>query len=136
MMQNPNKSTNTIHDIILIVEDDPYSMMLMKDYIDDLNLLFECASTGEMAINLIIKHPNIKLVLLDIKLPDICGFHLARWIKQTNSKIVIIAQTALHMESFPDKYSDKTFSAIIKKPFTRAMLLDTINRHVAIEQPI
>ena len=56
------------------------------------------ADCGEQALERLKEHPDIKVALLDIMLPDIDGFEVCRRIRAGNNKIGIIMLTARTQE--------------------------------------
>jgi putative two-component system response regulator len=70
------------HPIILIVDDEPANLAIMRDILcDAYTLVF--ARNGSETLAAVVKH-SPAMVLLDIGLPDISGFDLCRQIKQTD----------------------------------------------------
>ncbi len=112
---------------ILIVEDTYINYNLFKEFIKNTHAAILPAYTGLEALATVGEHPDIDLVLLDIRLPDIGGFEIARRIKKMRPGIKIIAQTAFAsakgqadaMKAGCDKY--------LVKPITREILLETIH---------
>ncbi len=80
------------------------------------------AETGEQALEQLKKHPDIKVALLDIMLPDIDGFEVCRRIRAGNNKIGIIMLTARTQEM--DKVTGLMTGAddYVTKPFSPAEL--------------
>ncbi len=80
------------------------------------------AERGEDALEQLKKHPDIKVALLDIMLPDIDGFEVCRRIRATNNKIGIIMLTARTQEM--DKVTGLMTGAddYVTKPFSPAEL--------------
>ncbi len=80
------------------------------------------ASTGEQALKQLQRHPDIKVALLDIMLPDIDGFEVCRRIRASNLKIGIIMLTARTQEM--DKVTGLMTGAddYVTKPFSPAEL--------------
>lgn len=79
---------------ILIVEDDDSNLLYLKELISDTNAnVFETKS-GIEAVQICKNNPEIDVVLMDIKLPDIDGFEATRRIREFNKTVPIIAQTA------------------------------------------
>ena len=80
------------------------------------------AETGEGALEQLKLHPDIKVALLDIMLPDIDGFEVCRRIRAGNNKIGIIMLTARTQEM--DKVTGLMTGAddYVTKPFSPAEL--------------
>ena len=96
------------------------------------------AETGEQALEQLKKHPDIKVALLDIMLPDIDGFEVCRRIRATNNKIGIIMLTARTQEM--DKVTGLMTGAddYVTKPFSPAELtarIDALYRRAGGDEP-
>lgn len=80
------------------------------------------ADCGEMALEQLRRHPDIRVALLDVMLPDIDGFEVCRRIRATNSKMGIIMLTARTLEM--DKVTGLMTGAddYVTKPFSPAEL--------------
>ncbi|MGI5936785.1 MAG: response regulator transcription factor [Oscillospiraceae bacterium] len=85
------------------------------------------AETGEEALEQLKKHPDIKVALLDVMLPDIDGFEVCRRIRASDSKIGIIMLTAKSQEM--DKVTGLMTGAddYVTKPFSPAELTARID---------
>lgn len=76
------------------------------------------ATTGEEALELLKRHPETRIALLDVNLPGIDGFEVCRRIRATNAKMGIIMLTARTQEmdtvtglmTGADDYVTKPFS--------------------------
>ncbi len=96
------------------------------------------AETGEQALEQLKKHPDIKVALLDVMLPDIDGFEVCRRIRATNNKIGIIMLTARAQEM--DKVTGLMTGAddYVTKPFSPAELtarIDALYRRAGGDEP-
>ena len=80
------------------------------------------AETGEQALELLNKHPDIRVALLDVMLPDIDGFEVCRRIRALDLRIGIIMLTAKSQEM--DKVTGLMTGAddYVTKPFSPAEL--------------
>lgn len=80
------------------------------------------AGTGEQALALLKQHPDTKVALLDIMLPDIDGFEVCRRIRAMDGKIGVIMLTARTQEM--DKVTGLMTGAddYVTKPFSPAEL--------------
>ncbi len=91
------------------------------------------AETGEEALEQLKKHPDIRVALLDVMLPDIDGFEVCRRIRASDSKIGIIMLTAKSQEM--DKVTGLMTGAddYVTKPFSPAELtarIDALYRRI------
>ena len=112
---------------ILITEDDETSVFYLKKILKNKkwNLIF--ARTGEEAIELCRIQKNIRLVLMDILLPNMNGDLAAKQIKSFRPDIRIIAQTAYAFEEDKTKYSD-AFDSYLTKPINSKELKSEIQK--------
>ena len=80
------------------------------------------ATTGEEALELLKRHPETRIALLDVNLPGIDGFEVCRRIRATNAKMGIIRLTARTQEM--DKVTGLMTGAddYVTKPFSPAEL--------------
>lgn len=95
------------------------------------------ADTGEKALEQIKRHPDIKVALLDIMLPDMDGFEVCRRIRATNTKMGIIMLTARTQEM--DKVTGLMTGAddYVTKPFSPTELtarIDALYRRIGGEE--
>ena len=100
---------------ILVVEDEDinYFFICLMLINNQANVLRAC--NGLEAVNIIKAKPNIDLVLMDIQLPIMSGWDAILEIKQINSNLPIIVQTAYAKQK---KRSDELgCSGFIAKPY-------------------
>jgi len=111
----------------LIVEDNDLSLMLLNDLLAVQGYEIFKTSEGLEAINLARdKQPD--LILMDIKLPDICGLDVTRRLKQDDltKSIPIIAVTAFATPGDETKALESGCDGYITKPVAIQGLLRTI----------
>lgn len=94
--QDPSPSENVLpkNKTVLIVEDDIANSEFLNEILSTKNLNLLKAATGLETLELVKDNPNIDLILMDIRLPDISGLELTKQIKREYLGIKIIAQTA------------------------------------------
>ena len=95
------------------------------------------ATTGEEALELLKRHPETRIALLDVNLPGIDGFEVCRRIRATNAKMGIIMLTARTQEM--DKVTGLMTGAddYVTKPFSPAELtarVDALYRRSGSEE--
>ena len=123
-MISNNKYLNDLS--ILVVEDDEASVLYMEILLKDKCSELKIAKNGNDAINMIKKHPEIDLILMDVRMPDMDGYSATRKIRKFNPDVIIIAQTAFAMESDLIKSIDAGCDGYISKPIHEEDLLSTI----------
>jgi len=113
---------NTSEFKILLVEDDEALRFIVKDNLEQYNYAVEVAEDGEIALELFNQN-NFDLILLDVMLPKIDGFQVAKTIRKTNEQIPIIFLTARSMTE--DRIIGLTLGGddYIPKPFSMEELL-------------
>ena len=111
---------------ILIVEDEEINWLYLNEILKSKAKTLH-ALNAKMAIEYIRKYPEIDLVLMDIKLPDINGLELTGIIKTINSNVKVIAQTAYALSGDREKAIEAGCSGYITKPIKRQELLNMID---------
>jgi hypothetical protein len=114
---------------ILIAEDDKVSEMLMDLTIKMFGREILKASTGLKAIEACKKNPDIDLVMMDIRMPDMGGYEATRQIREFNKEVVIIAQTAYGLSGDCEKAIEAGCNDYISKPINKAELLLLIQKY-------
>lgn len=79
---------------ILIAEDDQPSYYLLKEILEAKNINCYHVNNGRDAVEMIKMHSDINLVLMDVRMPGMSGLQATRQMKQINSDLPIIAQSA------------------------------------------
>lgn len=103
---------------ILLVEDNPVNMRLIRLTLKNENYEFVEAINGEDALSLAESHlPD--LIVLDIQIPKIDGYEVARRLKQNerSKHIPIIALTAHAMKGDEEKIINSGCDMYVSKPF-------------------
>lgn len=116
---------------VLIVEDDEMSFVYLKEVLKSTQIDILRAKNGNQAIELFEANPDIDLVLMDIKLPEMDGYEATRRIKQIRPMIPVIAQTAYAMADDQQKILQVGCDDYISKPINRRKLLQTIEGQIA-----
>jgi CheY-like chemotaxis protein len=77
------------------------------------------ARTGVEAIEACKKNPDIDLVMMDIRMPDMGGYEATRQIRKFNKEVVIIAQTAYGIYGDREKAIEAGCNDYIAKPIKK-----------------
>jgi two-component system response regulator YesN len=111
---------------ILIVEDDADIIKVHQQLLSELFTVIVKPS-GMRAISYLRGNPDIDLVLLDIKLPDISGIEVLKEIKKIKPCVPTIIMTAFGSENIAVKAFRCGARDYVKKPFNNDELLRRIN---------
>jgi two-component system cell cycle response regulator DivK len=132
----PAHQQNARRNRILIVEDNPVSLTLLKQLLKVHGYEVLGTPEGLQALDLA-RDEQPDLILMDIRLPDISGLEVTRLLKQDDrtKTIPIIAVTALASPDYERKGLESGCDAYIPKPITLGNFLRTIEsflkaRHV------
>ena len=112
---------------ILIVEDNPLNLKLIKDIIDSIGYQAIPLNCGKDVIINARKH-NPDLILLDLHLPDVHGFSLLEMLRDNNLQdIPVIAISAL--AKLEDKSRAKELGCIdyLVKPISIDKFIERLN---------
>lgn len=115
--------------IILVVEDDEISYQLVEEIFDDPDFMVLHAKNGKEALEIYQKNQNIRLVLMDIKMPVMNGFEATRELRKINPDLPIIAQSAFTMSDISNSEIQNDFSGYISKPFSKDQLLALVDEY-------
>ncbi len=118
-----------IHPTVLVVEDEEINRLYIAEILKNVTTTV-FAKTGMEALEKLDEHPEIDLILMDIKLPDINGLELTRIIKAMKPDIQIVAQSAYALAGDKEKAFEAGCSGYITKPLKRDSLLDLISSHI------
>ncbi len=115
---------------VLVAEDDEISFRLLQKIFTPICRSVIRAGTGTEAVELCLHDQSISFVLMDIKMPEMDGYEATRRIREFNSDVVIVAQTAYALEGERRKALESGFDDYIPKPFDAAKITDLIKRNL------
>lgn len=120
---------------ILIVDDLPDNLRLLRDTLSEEGYKVRSATTGAMALRAA-QSPATELILLDIKLPDLDGYEVCRQLKSDHltADIPVIFLSALN-ETF-NKVQGLAVGGVdyISKPFQVEEVLARVETHLTIQR--
>ena len=115
---------------ILIAEDDQNNFYYLKVILKDNSRILIHAKNGKEAVNLAKEHPEIDIILMDIKMPEMDGLEATRQIREFNPTIPIIAQTAYALTSDRERVLQSGCTDYISKPIKKEDLINLINKYL------
>jgi signal transduction histidine kinase len=115
---------------ILIAEDEELNFLLLQENlrITGINILW--AKTGRESIELVTNHPEIDMVLMDIRMPDLDGYQATRKIKSLRPGLPLIIQTAYTLTDKKNKSVREGCDEFMTKPINRLVLLTKMSLYL------
>jgi len=117
--------------IILIAEDDDINFFLFQEIMSPTNYQILRAHNGAEAVQICSVVSEIRLVLMDIKMPIMDGYEALKQIRQIRPQLKIIAQTSYALASDGDKVHKAGFNGYLTKPVQKDKLFELINQSLA-----
>lgn len=113
---------------ILIAEDEINNYLLIKALLNKPNLHLLYAENGLEAIKACEAHPEIDMILMDIKMPVMDGISAFQKIREIRKELPVIAQTAYGLEKEKQQFLELGFTDYIAKPIKKEMLYGIIRK--------
>lgn len=116
--------------LILVAEDDDSNFKLIKAIAGKkCNLIW--AHNGLEILDLYKQHrAETKLILMDIKMPEMNGLEATMAIRQADKEIPILMQTAYAFASDREKALEAGANEVLVKPITIGVLRAAISRYI------
>jgi CheY-like chemotaxis protein len=127
MEQKPINDFDWTGKTILIAEDELINYRLLEVLLTKTKATLLHGKNGMETLQLFIENPSIDVILMDIKMPELDGCEVTRKIRETNSTLPIIAQTAYAIDEEREKSIEAGCNAYITKPINKNILLNLID---------
>jgi two-component system CheB/CheR fusion protein len=115
---------------ILIVEDEPLNLFMLKEFLRPSGIRIIHAGTGDDALKFYHDNNDIDVILMDIRIPGMNGYDATREIRKSSKKIPIIAQTAYAMQEDRKKCIEAGCNDFLSKPLNKELLLQSILKFI------
>jgi signal transduction histidine kinase/CheY-like chemotaxis protein len=119
---------------VLISEDNPVNVMLMKKLFSKWKIVPTIAENGERAVE-IVQYGNFDIILMDLQMPVMNGFDASMEIRKmtdpAKSNIPIIALTASALFDIRDQVTNAGMNDYVAKPFKPDELMEKIQNLIA-----
>jgi two-component system, sensor histidine kinase and response regulator len=115
---------------LLVADDVEVNHLIIVEMLDEHNLTIFYARNGEEAIELVKNHPEINLVLMDLKMPVMDGYKATNEIKKMKPDLPVIAQTAYALSGDKEKALAAGCDDYISKPIKQEALIQMLRKHL------
>lgn len=112
--------------VVLVVEDELFNYIFAEQVLKTRGYQVLHSETGREAIEFISLYPDISLVIMDIRLPDITGYEATRRIKQIRPRLPVLALTAMALSGDRESALEAGCDDYLKKPISKENLLDAV----------
>ncbi len=120
----------------LVAEDEEDNFRYLEVALSISNASLIWARNGAEAVDIFNRIPNIDLVLMDIKMPEMDGYAATKEIKKKSKGVPVIAQTAYAMSEEREKSIEAGCDDYIAKPINYEDLLSIIHKYVPGENGV
>ncbi len=117
---------------IAIAEDNPVNRELLRDLLVPLGFAVREAADGQDAIALW-REWQPQAILLDLRMPLLDGYQVAREIRQYDTQVKILALTASALESDRRAVLAAGCNDFLSKPFATEELLQQLQQHLGLQ---
>lgn len=118
-----------IRPLVLVAEDDDSSIKYISLVLKKKGFDVLCVNNGTEAVEYCKNNPRIKMVFMDIQMPLMDGYEAAKLIREFNTTVPIIAQTAFAFESDKEIVLTHHFDDYIAKPIKPNDLYTILNKY-------
>jgi CheY-like chemotaxis protein len=123
------KTDSDMLPVFLIAEDDDTQRLYMESILKNHASRIYHASNGREAVEICRNHPEITIVLMDIKMPVMNGFDATREIKTFRKELTIIAITAYALRDDERRALDAGCDDYLAKPSSRDEFLKKLRNY-------
>lgn len=116
---------------ILVAEDEIVNYYYIQELLSPVNVKMLHAWNGLEAVELVRKHPDISLVLMDIRMPEMDGFAATRMIKKLRPQLSVIAQTAFASREDRENALTNGFDYYLSKPIAKDLFVEVIGKYIS-----
>jgi signal transduction histidine kinase len=117
---------------ILVVEDNPFNVMVAQSLLERTGAIVEVASNGAEALEKV-KPGKYKIILMDLNMPVMDGFEATRNLRARGEKLPIIALTASLPAEVEADVQSAGLTGIVVKPFNPDELFRVIRANLGKE---
>jgi CheY-like chemotaxis protein len=119
---------------ILIVEDDPFAVHLLREIFRKDKIQFIDKRDGVEASEFLDKHPNeVDLIIMDIVMPKQDGITTTKMIRKNNFKLPIIAISADPTDHNKNRCLKAGCNTFLTKPINIEHLIHTVKKYIPVQ---
>ncbi len=115
---------------ILIADDDPSVHVLLSEILKSTGITIHSAYDGAEAFTACIEHPDIRVIIMDIRMPEMNGVEATRLIRKYRPELPIVAYSALHQPEYKHLMRKMNCEEFLLKPVHPDLILATLSKYL------
>ena len=116
---------------ILVIDDEPMNIMVMKEILESLGYRVLCAGNGQEALSIyMIKQKSVDLVILDMIMPGMGGGAAFDALREINPGVKVILSSGYNLDGEARRILDRGCNGFLQKPFLINELADKIREYL------
>ena len=115
---------------ILIADDDTSAHVLLNGILKPTGLKTYSVYDGTEAFAACIEHPEIQLIIMDIRMPEMSGLEATRLIRKYRKNLPIVVYSALNHPEYKHLMKKLNCEEFLLKPVHPHIILSTLSRYL------
>ena len=115
---------------ILIADDDVSTHILLSGILKPTGVGIYSAYDGTEAFSSCIEHPDIQLIIMDIRMPEMNGIEATRLIRKYQKTLPIVVYSALHQAEYKHLMKKMNCEEFLLKPVPPEIILSTLSKYL------
>ncbi|MBM2837701.1 MAG: sensor histidine kinase response regulator, and, heme-binding [Deltaproteobacteria bacterium] len=112
---------------LLLIDDDKDILSITRMMLEGCGFSVLTANSGRKGVNIFRENTDkIKVVLIDLIMPDMDGIEVFREMKKIRSDVKVILVSGYNNEEIKRRFCDDGFAGLIQKPYDVEYLLNKI----------
>ena len=134
------RSKKTAVNRVLIVDDDPFNIMVLESLLKQFRISRDSATNGKEAIEKVQSNPGLyKIIFMDCQMPVMDGFEATRMLTKKMisgdiQMIPIIGCTAFSGQDKIDECIKSGMREVISKPIMKDKVVEVLNKYIGLEE--
>jgi CheY-like chemotaxis protein len=135
-MQSVDESSQTAPRLLLC-DDSPIERLALGHYLRSSGYSVDEAGDGQSALQFL-KNRQIDLLLLDLQMPEVDGFHVLNYVAEHRRSLPVILLSGMKPDEIQDKMlrlKDQELPPLLLKPVDPEQLVEMVELRLAGELP-
>jgi CheY-like chemotaxis protein len=115
---------------ILIADDDTYAHVLLECILKHTGVRIISVYDGTDALSACIEHPELQLIIMDIKMPEMSGVEATRLIRKYRKTLPIVVYSALNYPEYKHLMKKMDCTDFLLKPVKPEIIVDTLSKYL------